>query len=94
MNAFLAVRIPKLPVNSIEDIISEDFGILMWEQGFMESYLKKLPETSSMRQMYDKSKERGHNMYIKVIKVLLMLFCAIKTNSFAVGPSRSGEIGE
>ena len=66
MNAFLSVRLPKLPVNSMKDIIKEDYGFVMWEHGMLEAYFLALPKDNTHRIAYEKSKAMGHDMYMQV----------------------------
>ncbi len=67
MNAFLAVRISRLPIRNINDILNKNYPFVMWKQGFLEGYMKALPQTNLQRLAYDKSQDTiDHQIYMKV----------------------------
>jgi hypothetical protein len=66
MNAFLAARITKLPINSMMDIYNKDYKLQMWENGVLESFLNSTPTNSIYNMVYRKAINSGEDMYMKV----------------------------
>jgi hypothetical protein len=66
MNAFLAVRITKLPISSVLDIYDKNYKLLMWENGVLEAFLNSTPTNSIYNMVYQKAITSGEDMYTKV----------------------------
>ena len=58
MNAFLAVKVNRLPVNTLEEIEDEKMTILMWGNDGLEHYLSSF-------ETYKKAKEENRIQYVQ-----------------------------
>ena len=58
MNAFLAVKVNRLPVNTLEEIEDEKMTILMWGNDGLEHYLSSFVT-------YQNAKEENRILYIR-----------------------------
>ncbi len=52
MNSFLAVKTFSLPINSFEEILDTDLGVVVWKDSAGEAFYKLAPEGSVRRQIY------------------------------------------
>ena len=68
MNAFLAVRVARLPINSLEEIEEEKMTMLMWGSDALEEFLTET-------EVYKNANSDKRVQYIestgKVIKMML-----------------------
>ena len=65
MNAFLAVQLTRLPINNILEVLHENFGMIMWQDGIMETYFRGFdPETHEYGRTDVNAKQKGKLGYI------------------------------
>ena len=58
MNAFLTVRVTRLPVNSLEEIDEKKMNLLLWSDDRLEQYL-------SQYDVHKNAKKEGRMEYLK-----------------------------
>jgi hypothetical protein len=71
MNAFLAARITKLPINSMMDIYNKNYKLQMWENGVVEAFLNSTPTNSIFNMVYRRAITSGEDIYMKVSYIYL-----------------------
>ena len=66
MNAFLSVRITKVPIKSMDDVYNQGYSIVMWKNGVLEHFVQSAPESSTFSRVYRRALDTSdQDIYMK-----------------------------
>ena len=65
MNAFLAKRIQKLQINSLQDLDDKGYSLILWPDAFVEGILSNAERGTEERDVYDSLKKSGRIAYME-----------------------------
>eukprot|EP00094_Tigriopus_californicus_P009808 TCALIF_09456-PA protein Name:"Similar to glr-1 Glutamate receptor 1 (Caenorhabditis elegans)" AED:0.28 eAED:0.29 QI:0/0/0/0.25/1/1/4/0/401 len=68
MNAFLTISVRRLPVNNLQDVIDQDYGMVMWSNGILENAFESSPKMSLMAKAYEYSQTQGKTTYMNNVR--------------------------